>query len=107
MAPTADFFETVFGEQLLVAAIGVGVDVALVICQVLQRPAFAPVEGKIIGGQPWSGIPPNVHPKAGLSRFAAAVFEQWNDRVDGKQHLGAQHRLFQFLSQRPYGFGRR
>ena len=85
MDPAPHLGDALFPEQLIVTAIGIGVHIALVADQKVQRPFFAPVQRKVVYGQGRIGISPHIDPQPCLFHPAVALDLQRDDGIVGKQ----------------------
>jgi hypothetical protein len=62
MNPTPYFDDIFLAEKLIITAVGVGMDIALVAFQEIQRPLLAPVMGKVISRERRIRAPSDISP---------------------------------------------
>ncbi len=84
MSPTAHFGNTRFPEKLIVAAVGICMNIPLITIEKLQRTFLGAINGKLINSQRRTSPFPDINPHPGLLQFAIALFLQGNNRVIGE-----------------------
>ena len=101
MHPTANFNDPWQPEELIVAAVGISMDIAPVAIQKIQRPLFAPVKGKIKHSQGRTLTSAHIDPEPGLLYFSLALDLKGNDRVVGENHIPFKDRPLEYIFKRP------
>lgn len=60
MRPATHFDDSLLTEEFIVATVGVGMDVAAIITEIIQRPFFAAIYGEIVGRQGGASSTPHI-----------------------------------------------
>ena len=101
MDPAPHLGDAVLAEQLIIAAIGIGVHIAPVAGQEIQRRFLAPVEGKIKAIKRWIWPSAHIDPQPGFLDLPVSLDLKRDDGIVGEQHIAFEHRLFEHVPKGP------
>ncbi len=107
MRPAGNFADRVVRPQIdvVVAAVGIGMEVTLESCEELRRPIAGTTFGEVVHRV--GMLLADVGPEASLATAFFAARQHGHGRVVGPQHGRLKHQLFLSLVERPQQFGRR
>jgi len=93
MDPTAYFHHPFLAEEFIVSAVGVSMDIALVVAQESKGTLLAPIRAKIIHRQGRPGPPAHIDPQPCLLDPAPALDLKGDHRVVREKDVDFQHHL--------------
>jgi len=86
MSPASHLDNTLSSEELIVAAVGVGMDIPLIILEKIKRPLLAAIDGEVIGHKRGAGPAPHIRPQPGLLELPVPLLLKGDKGVVGKQN---------------------
>jgi hypothetical protein len=85
MSPAAHLEDVLLFEELIVTAVGVGMDIPLIILEKFKRPLLAAIDGEVIDRKRRAGPSPHTNPHPGPLELPVPLDLQGNGRVVGER----------------------